>query len=182
MNPGESQMNWEALGAVAELLGALGVVASLVFVGLQVRQNTRSMRASTYDSMVRSNGEWLAAVIADPALADGFEAAVEDWSGVKAEDRARVMYLLTQLFRHWENSFFQHRQGTLDADLWATWEGIILSYFHQPGIQEWWDVRRHAYSLDFRTFLEASRPPETMIRTTLQLHDTPAPEAETPTT
>lgn len=167
-------MNWEALGAMAELLGAAGVIASLIFVGIQVRQNTRSMRASTYDSMVRSNGEWLAAVIADPALADGFEAAVGNWRGVKAEDRARIMYLLTQLFRHWENSFFQYRQGTLDAGLWMTWEGIMVSYFHQPGIQEWWKVRRHAYSTDFRAFLEGSSPPKEMIRTTVQLSEPPS--------
>jgi hypothetical protein len=162
-------MNWDAVGALAELVGAVGVVASLVFVGLQVRQNTRSMRASTYDSLVRSNGDWISALIQDPSLASAFETAVTRWSDVDVKDRPRVMYLLTQLFRHWENSFFQRRQGTLEPSLWATWEGIILSYFHQPGIQEWWKVRRHAYSAEFRAFLEASPPPDSTIRTTRQL-------------
>lgn len=164
-------MNWDAVGAVAELLGAVGVIASLIFVGLQVRQNTRSVRASTYDSMVRSNGEWISSIIADPELAAGFEAAVSSWSDVKHDPR--FMYLLTQLFRHWENSFVQYRQGTLDPSLWATWERIIVSYFHQPGIQDWWRIRRHAYSPEFAAFLESSTPPEARIRTTRQLTEEP---------
>ena len=163
-------MNWEALGAISELVGAAGVIASLIYVGVQVRQNTRSMRAATYDSLVRSNGDWLAPIIQDAALAESFEAAVDSWVEVEEAQRPRVMYLLTQLFRHWENAFFQHQQGTLAPSLWLTWQRIILSYFHQPGIQEWWQLRRTAYSTEFREFLEASSPPESGIRTTRQIH------------
>jgi hypothetical protein len=168
-------MNWEALGAISELLGAVGVIASLIYVGIQVRQNTRSMRAATYDSLVRSNGHWLAPLVQDAALAASFEVAVENWTDVAEVQRPRLMYLLTQLFRHWENAFFQHQQGALAPNLWLTWQGIILSYFHQPGIQEWWQLRRSAYSTEFREFLEASSPPPSGLRTTRQLYAKPRP-------
>ncbi len=170
-------MNWEALGAISELVGAAGVIASLIYVGVQVRQNTRSMRAATYDSLVRSNGEWLAPLIQDAALADNFEMAVASWYEVEEAQRSRVMYLLTQLFRHWENAFFQQQQGTLAPSLWLTWQEIILSYFHQPGIQEWWQLRRTVYSTEFREFLEASSPPASGIRTTRQLSEDDSTES-----
>ena len=173
-------MNWDAVGAVAELLAAAGVIASLIFIGMQVRQNTRSVRAATYDSLVRSNGEWLNSLINDSELAASFEGAVGSWADVEESERPRVMYLLTQLFRHWENAFFQQRQGTLDAGLWATWERIILSYFHQPGIQAWWQLRHHAYSTDFQAFLEQSDLPATPIRTTRQLDREPDPDRPVP--
>lgn len=73
-----------------------------------MRQNTRSMRAATYDSLVRSNGEWLWPVIQDATLAANFEVAVASWAEVPEAQRPRVMYLLTQFLRHWENAFFQH--------------------------------------------------------------------------
>ena len=48
-------MNWDAIGAIAELLGAVGVIASLVYLAGQIRhsreqmsQNTRALRASTF--------------------------------------------------------------------------------------------------------------------------------------
>ncbi len=50
-------MNWDAIGAIAELLGAVGVIASLVYLATQIRQsreqmsqNTKAIRASGYQS------------------------------------------------------------------------------------------------------------------------------------
>jgi len=39
-------MNWDAIGAVGEILGALAVFASLIYLALQIKQNTQSLRAS----------------------------------------------------------------------------------------------------------------------------------------
>lgn len=168
-------MNWDAVGAVAELLGALGVIASLLYVGVQVRQNTRSIRASTYDALVRSSAEWLNPLIQDPGLAASFEEAVLGWDRVDDAHRGRIMYLLTQLFRTWENAFFQARQGTLAPSLWSAWQRVILGYYHRPGIQEWWRIRRDAYSSEFQDFLESSSPPAVPIRTTRELAGGAAP-------
>jgi hypothetical protein len=51
-------MNWDAIGAIAELLGAIGVIASLVYLATQIRQsreqmsqNTRALRAATYQQI-----------------------------------------------------------------------------------------------------------------------------------
>jgi hypothetical protein len=53
-------MNWDAIGAIAELLGAVGVIASLVYLATQIRQsreqmgeNTRALRAGTYQQFQR---------------------------------------------------------------------------------------------------------------------------------
>ena len=44
-------MNWDAIGAIAETLGAVGVIASLVYLATQIRQNTRTVRSATYQSL-----------------------------------------------------------------------------------------------------------------------------------
>jgi hypothetical protein len=162
-------MNWEALGAIAESVGAFGVVASLLYVGLQVRQNTRSVRAATYETLARSSGEFLSPLVEDPELASRFEAALADWASIDAAERAQVNYLFIQLFRLWENAFFQRQAGTLEPTLWEAWRHVMVSYFHQPGIQAWWPARRSAYSSTFREFLEESAPTPGAIRTTQQV-------------
>ena len=48
-------MNWDAIGSLAEILGAIGVIASLVYVGMQVRQNTRTMHAASIDAYITSS-------------------------------------------------------------------------------------------------------------------------------
>ena len=57
-------MNWDAIGAIAELLGAVGVIASLVYLATQIRQsreqmaqNTSAIRAGSYQQFLPSLGE-----------------------------------------------------------------------------------------------------------------------------
>jgi hypothetical protein len=130
--------NWNALGSIAEFVAAIGVIASLVYLAVQIRQNTQSIRASTYEGMVRGSGDFLLPLIQDRDLAKSFERAVDRWSQLDYEEQVQVMYLLTQLFRNWENAYYQHRQGTLEPWLWEAWQHVVLSYFHQPGVQDWW--------------------------------------------
>ncbi len=47
-------MNWEAVGAIAELLGGIGVIVSLFYLAMQIQQNTRSVRAASYQSVTSS--------------------------------------------------------------------------------------------------------------------------------
>ena len=48
------EMNWDAIGAVAELLGAIGVIASLIYVATQIRRNTSAVYAIAYQSIINS--------------------------------------------------------------------------------------------------------------------------------
>jgi hypothetical protein len=159
-------INWNALGSTAEFVAAIGVIASLVYLAVQIRQNTQSIRASTYEAMVRGSGEFLLPLIQDRDLAKSFERAVDRWSQMDYEEQVQVMYLLTQLFRNWENAYYQYRQGTLEPWLWESWQHVVLSYFHRPGVQDWWKLRRAAYSKPFREFLESSSRPDTQLSTT----------------
>ena len=61
-------MNWEAIGAVAESLGTLAVIASLIYVAIQIRQNNRGARIETFASAVRGVQEQHRALATNPEL------------------------------------------------------------------------------------------------------------------
>ena len=46
-------MNWEAIGAIAESLGALGVIITLAYLAIQLRQNSNSLNVGVlhFDSL-----------------------------------------------------------------------------------------------------------------------------------
>jgi hypothetical protein len=50
-------MNWEAIGAVGEAIGAFGVILTLGYLALQIRQNTRSLKSASYQSAISSMSE-----------------------------------------------------------------------------------------------------------------------------
>ena len=62
-------MNWEALGAVAELLGAIGVIASLFYVASQIRRNSESVEAATARALTDATQTRLLAAAQNSTLA-----------------------------------------------------------------------------------------------------------------
>ena len=51
-------MNWDAIGAVGEILGAAAVVVTLIYLAAQLRQNTNSMQAAAYNTWADNRAKW----------------------------------------------------------------------------------------------------------------------------
>ena len=155
-------MTLEDLANLGELVGGIAVVLSLLYLAFQIRQNTRQIRGSMYDSIVSSLADFDRPIAEDAELARIFEEAVDDWQTTDAIERARVMHLLSTLFKQFENIHYQFRQGALEPELWAGWRRLMLSYYARPGIRTWWGMRRGFYSTPFRDFLERESPEEAL--------------------
>ena len=151
-------MSLEAVNALAQLIAACGVIASLFYLAAQIRQNTRSMRAIVVDSLAHSLVDLLGPQAYDPIAMRAFSAACENWNDASEEDRARALPLMFALFKLFENAWFQQRQRTLDPLQWEGWDVYIRIYYHQAGVKAWWAMRRQAFAVGFRSYLEASSP------------------------
>jgi hypothetical protein len=54
-------MNWDAVGAIGEVLGAIGVIVTLGYLAVQTRQNTRAINASTFSNNTSLWQDWFLA-------------------------------------------------------------------------------------------------------------------------
>ncbi len=151
-------MNLETINAIAQLTAAIGVIASLFYLAVQIRQNTQSKRSVVVDSLTASLIALLGPQATDPALTRAFAAAVEDWRGATEEDRLRAVAVLFAIFKLFENAWFQQRQGTLEPEQWQGWDLYIRAYYHRPGVKTWWPLRRGMFAAGFRDYLEATEP------------------------
>jgi hypothetical protein len=151
-------VNLEAINALAQLIAAIGVILSLFYLAVQIRQNTRSQRSVVVDSLTRSLINLIGPQGYDPELTRGFVSATEDWHGASEEDRLRAIAVLFITFKLFENAWFQLRQGTLDLEQWEAWDLHIRVYFHRPGVKTWWSLRRAMFVAGFRDYLEKSQP------------------------
>ena len=148
----------ETINAIAQLVAALGVIASLFYLAAQIRQNTRSQRSVVVDSLTSSLIALLGPQSSDPQLTRAFASATEDWEGASWEDRSRALTTLFALFKLFENAWFQQRQRTLDREQWEGWDLYIRVYYHRPGVQVWWADRRGMFAVGFRKYVEATKP------------------------
>src|SRR5919109_1503982 len=154
-------MTAETLSLWAQLIAALGVIASLFYLAAQIRQNTRSQRAVVVDALTRGIAEILSGQT--PEILRSFARVLENLESASEEDRLRALPQLFALFKLFENAWFQQRQGTLDREQWQGWDAYIRTYYHRPGVKTWWRMRRAAFASGFRDYIESTEPIPEMV-------------------
>ncbi len=87
-------MNWEAIGAIGEILGAIAVLATLVYLAAQIRQNSRFVQAATYHSTSRARNEFNFAVATTPELSALLIRAGDKSTTLDAEEQQRFDALM----------------------------------------------------------------------------------------
>ena len=94
-------MNWEAVGAVAEALGAAGVIVTLAYLAIQVRQNSRLLersaeatRVTADDAVVENFNQWREMIVTNPEVSDLFIRGMEDIAQLEANERHRFNHML----------------------------------------------------------------------------------------
>jgi len=148
-------MNWEAIGSVAELLGAAGVIASLLYLSAQIRQGTKASRLATSHSLATAARQWSDPMQADPELARIFHVGVDDPERLDDRERARFVFVCFSFFRMFEDIHFQYENGALDGELWEGYRTHYGAYVQSPGLQYYWKLRRSIFRPAFRHFVDS---------------------------
>ena len=71
-------MNWEAIGAIGEVVGATGVILSLLYLAIQIRGEARAKRASTVHDQSNAYRDFLHSIAADDQLSDIYLRGLRD--------------------------------------------------------------------------------------------------------
>jgi hypothetical protein len=150
-------MNWEAISAVSEFVGAMAVVVSLLYLSIQIKGNTESSRTSTYQAVVCEFGALNRTMASTPGLSTLFIRGMEDFALLSADEKARCSQLFFACFHNFENMFYQYKKGYLEDEVWLGWRRIILAYYLRPGFQVWWAMRADVFSKSFVDFLRTEK-------------------------
>jgi len=111
-------MNWNAIGAIVELLGVIVVFASLIYLAIQTRDNTRALRSSAFHQVRQSFSEVSLAMAMEPEIANFVARAALSGSELTDEEIVRYGFMLTTLIRRGESAYFQSSEGTLQMEAW----------------------------------------------------------------
>ena len=128
------------LGAIGELIGGLAVIASLIFVGVQVRNSTREQQTSSMREAARA---LLGGVqsLQQPGIAEIWLQGMDRFESLEPGDRLRFAALLLHLLRMFEQLYHQHRERNVEMDVWQGFDRQLCDWVSAPGFASWWDVR-----------------------------------------
>jgi hypothetical protein len=146
-------MNWEAVSAVGQSIGALAVVISLVYLAVQVRQNTRAVRAATYQEVMETALTFSVAVASDAATALAFHKGIAGADLTPGEE-AQFTYLFHAWLRVAENGHFHFQNGMLDEEVWNGWLETARAMLGGPGGRQMWERARPRLRRSFCDFVD----------------------------
>lgn len=126
-------MNWEAIGAAGEVLGAAAVVATLLYVARQLHEQNRALTTSVRDSAFQQLQEWNYQIIADAELAHLFQrgAATDDWEEFSPEERSRLIHTFYSFFKVFENIYLHTAEGSAPPEVWDRNCQVFFAYAAQ---------------------------------------------------
>jgi len=141
------------LANIAEIVAAALVIVSLIYVGIQIRQNTAATQAATGQSWFNTFDGHVGLINSSPTLADILHRGATGLSNLKDSEIIQFGAFLDQSFTSFEVYYFQWKAGKLDARLWSTQRHAIAALLMQPGQQQWWETRRHWYDIEFQEYV-----------------------------
>jgi hypothetical protein len=147
-------MNWTAISAVADTFAALAVVLSLVYLGMQIRNQIAESRSAVVNSLTQQWGDFMGRM-ADGHLNELWRRGIEDFGALDDVERGRTSALFLHFTQIFESLYLQKCDGKVDPDLWKGLEARIRDIYSNPGVRQWWSLRSHWFSPRFQSFIEA---------------------------
>ena len=147
------------LGALGEFLGSLAVIASLLYLARQIRQNTESTKAIGYQTwQTNSTAHWLA-FAESPHLGESFLGAMTDSRALTDVSAMQIGTFLLNNFRQYQMTYWLHEQDVINRDPFMVEMRMAAKNMEFPRIRQWWDAGgRNQMDPEFSQFIEEIDP------------------------
>jgi hypothetical protein len=148
-------MNWEAIGAVGELLGAIGVILTLIYLAIQIRQNTESSLLTAEASYGREFVAWHARVTAQPELGEIWDTALGNTGELSKEEVRRFIWLIAEFFLIFEGQYKLYQKNCISEDSWQSKVEVVHELLRNSIVEQWWGKRITPFSGEFMDYVDS---------------------------
>jgi hypothetical protein len=153
------------LGNVGEFVGAIGVVTSLIYLALQIRQNSRQISENTNGVLgsvesedARGSSDFLQSLAENPGLARIWRLGHSDPEKLTEDEGTQFVMLMGAAFYRLAGSFGQYKRGLLSEDSWQPYDRLIFRYLGSRAVLEWWWRGDVPFAQSFIDYVNARIP------------------------
>ena len=154
-------MTLSDLGTIANLLSAIAVLGTLLYLSRQVKQGNLLAKAHARQRMVEQTNEELYTFANDADLRECFVKTTE----LSREEQGKLHFFLIAAMRQREWEWFQHRDGVIEESVAKSYFGIIALHLGIPRTRFWWHtIGRVGFNPEFVAEVDrflADQPPTT---------------------
>ena len=137
------------------LITNFAVIAGIVFLAVELRQNTKQLELQSYQSWVAVNTE-LNIAVTDPLLSAIVSRGHADSANLTSETYIAYAMFHMSMLQMAQSTHYLYREGSLDRELWELEMDRVAGILSIPGVRQWWDAGgRTQLTPGFVEFLES---------------------------
>lgn len=147
-------MNWSALSAMANLIGAAGVVVSLLYLARQIQQSTRTERARAHHDIFSALNSHTDHMLGAENI-DLLIAGMRDFESLKGADRLRFDHLMLGYFNSIESTLLYKDALLIDDSVMENWAYTLRTRFlPYAGVRAWWREAKPIFDPQMQGWVE----------------------------
>ena len=146
-------MNWNAIGAVGEILGAIAVVITLIYLAGQLRQNSLQLRLASSQTAGQNYSGNIIGVLSDP---DKLELFRRGLAGLleTSEEHAGFDAVMLGFHTSFTHNLELHRSGVISDALFNEWAQDWVRILKCAGAAGWWEAMKGAVDEGTRNYVD----------------------------
>lgn len=130
-------MKIKKVAAIAEIVSAVAVVISLIYVGYELRQNTAAVRSTAYQSIHDAEDLFWQSISADAQLSAVWDAGLSGGlETLRPTERSQFTITVRRLIYLYQNVHYQRRKDVVDDELWTAWLASLDEHLATKGFTD----------------------------------------------
>lgn len=148
-------IDWEVVSAIAELIGSLAVVVTLLFVLVQLRHSSSAIRSSSLQSALGADVGIMTSLVSDPELHGIYFRGIRGSEGLSKEEYSRFEILTLLMLRMNDIQYQQYRNGETSSDYWDSLATTLKPMLAMPGLYASWQRQKGVLTKGFVAEVES---------------------------
>ena len=148
-------MNWEMFGAIAEMLGGVAVIASLIFVGYQLRQQAYIERAKAQRDLLMQGREWVSIPSRNKECFKAIQLCLNDFDSADSWSRQQFWDWATNVLLLFESALYMKADDFINDGSYVRFEQLVLAISRTRGGAQWWTYVYNIIGTDVAEHIDA---------------------------
>ena len=147
-------MNWEAIGAVGELIGSVAVVLTIAYLAVQIRQSGKASISVSTNQSRSAVTDVIGAISSNTDAVNTYSQGLLDRDSLERHEKIRFDLIIFQQLRCIETIFLEYREGLLPKEVFeGQWRGE-QAILRTKGGRESWSKQRNFVAREFMEWVD----------------------------
>jgi len=147
-------INWEMLAAIGQLAAVSVGIPSLIYLAIQIREQTKERRQSTVNVLTVQWSDLTKSLHDNPEFGAIFLRGLQSFDNLDPVSKLGFSAFFNRFFKNFQAMYFAHGEGILSEELWGEIDRTMSDFIAYPGLQQWWKTRRHWHTEEFAEVID----------------------------